>query len=199
MTLARRDLRKLRQSLAAALLMLTCGAAALIVSERQVDTATREQGEAKAQLHDISSRLQRVRDEEQEIHRQSALFAALQRRGTIGGEERLDWIETLRDLRNRRQPAEMEYEFAPRQPLGSAGTYVFYRSTMTLRLKLVHDGELFELLADLRGKARALVAVRHCQVQRLTVPTADPTGGGAPVHLEASCLIDWITAQEGSA
>jgi hypothetical protein len=174
--------------------MVLVGGTLLFAAATQVDTAQREQGDAQRQLSDISARFQRVRDEEQEIHHESALFADLQRHGIIGGEERLDWIEVLRNVRSRHQPAEMEYEFAPRQTIGTAGSYTFYRSPMDLQLKLVHEGELFALLAELRRTAHALLAVRHCQVQRLDRAPTDSRG--ISPQLEATCRLDWITAQE---
>jgi hypothetical protein len=63
---------------------------------------------------------------------------------------------------------------------------------MKLDMLLLHEHDLLGLLADLQAQTAALVAVRHCTLERLSaVPEIRPTA-----HLRAQCEIDWITLQE---
>jgi hypothetical protein len=49
---------------------------------------------------EADGKLKRVRDEESEIKQKSILFNKLQERGMIGEEQRLEWVELLKDIRD---------------------------------------------------------------------------------------------------
>ena len=190
MKLTRADLPELRLSLAAALLMIALGATCVhqaLASARQART---EQAAAQRQRDEIDDKLRRVRSEEAEIKQKSALFGRLQQRGMIGEEQRLDWVELLKTIRERRRLLELRYEIAPQRALDAqpGGALSFYASTMKIELKLLHEEDLTRLLGDLRQQAGPLIQVRSCKLARLPRESAD-----SAAQLQADCLIDWIT------
>jgi hypothetical protein len=189
------DLPKLQFSLLAALMMMAIGAGAVYLSLSLINTAKLEQVAAQAERNDFDGKLKRVRSEEDEIRQKSAVFHKLQARGVVGEEQRLEWVELLKEIRDRRRLLDLQYEIAPQRALevtpGSG--YAYYNSSMKLQLKLLHEEDLTRLLDDLRQQARALIQVKSCNVSRL------PRGGsegGTPAQLQADCLIDWVTLHE---
>lgn len=197
MKLGTADFPKLQWSLLAAVLMIAAGAATVYFSTYQMQAATRDRGAAQAERNDYDGRLKRVRSEESEIKQKAAIFAALQARGMIGEEQRLEWVELLKDIREQRRLIDLQYEIAPQRRLdaSSGNGFAFYSSTMKLQLKLLHEEDLTRLLDDLRNRARALIQVKRCNVTRL------PAGAGIgvpPAQLQADCQIDWITLRESS-
>jgi hypothetical protein len=203
MKLGAADLRRVQSSVFAALLMIAIGAGALVTAFERTATAERAARAAQSERDEYDHRLQQVSEEEKEIRAKSALFAELQTRGIIGDEQRLDWVELLKEIRDAQRLIEMHYEIAPQKPLdagagaaANTGGFSFQSSSMLLRLKLLHEEDLTRLLDELRQRARALVVVRHCNVVRL------PRGGGERLaslaQLQAECRIDWITVRSAS-
>jgi cell division protein FtsL len=196
MKLTRADLRELRLSLAAALLMIALGATGVHLALASARQARTEQSAAQRQRDEIDGKLRRVRSEEAEIKQKSALFSRLQQRGMIGEEQRLDWVELLKTIRERRRLLDLRYEIAPQRALDAlpGGALSFYASAMKIELKLLHEEDLTRLLDDLRQQAGPLIQVKSCKLARL--PRA---GGGIAAQLQADCQIDWITLHTATA
>ena len=190
MKLTRADLPELWLSLAAALLMITLGATGVHLALASARQASAEQSAAQRQRNEVDGKLRRVRSEEAEIKQKSALFSRLQQRGMIGEEQRLDWVELLKSIRERRHLLDLRYEIAPQRALDTqpGGALSFHASTMKIELKLLHEEDLTRLLGDLRQQAGPLIQVKSCKVSRL--PRAS---GDSAAQLQAACQIDWIT------
>ncbi len=190
MKLATADLRELRASLAAALLMIALAAACVHLALAAARQAGAEQAAAQRQKDEIDGKLRQVRGEEAKIKEQSAVLARLQRRGAVGEEQRLAWVELLKTISERRRLPELRYEIAPQRALDAlpGSAMAFYASAMKMHAKLLHEEDLTRLLGDLQQQAGPLIAIRSCQLSRLA-----RTRGDVVAHLQADCLLDWIT------
>lgn len=188
------DLLRLRTSLVAVALMVAFGAAAALYARDRIAGARAALAAARAEREEIDGKLRRARGEENEIRQKAAVFNRLAARGMIGEEARLEWVELLNEIRDRRRLPGMHYEFAPRRALDQGedqtGAFGLYASAMKLQARLMHEEDLIRLLGDLRERAPALIQVRRCGLSRLPVTEPDD----APQELlRADCLIDWIT------
>ena len=195
MKLGASDFPKLQWSLLATVLMMIVGAAMVYFSFNATEVAKRDRAAAQAERNEFDGKLKQVRNEEDEIKQKSAVFNALQTRGMIGEEQRLEWVELLKDIRDTRRLIDLQYEIAPQRRLDTdtAKGFAFYSSTMRLQLKLLHEEDLTRLIDDLHRRARALIQVKSCDVSRLP----QDAGDGAPAaQLQADCRIDWITLRE---
>jgi hypothetical protein len=186
------DFPKLQFSLLAALAMIVIGSGTVFLALNLTKTAKLEQAAAQAERNDVDGKLKRVRNEENEIKQKSALFNRLQVRGVIGDEQRLEWVELLKEIRDKRRLIDLQYEIAPQRPLDATplGGFGFYVSTMKVQLKLLHEEDLTRLLDDLRQQARALIQVKSCNVSRLPRGSSDTA---ILAQLQAECQIDWVT------
>ncbi|MBE7458974.1 MAG: hypothetical protein HS112_00370 [Zoogloeaceae bacterium] len=194
------DFRRVWLSLAAALVMAAIGAAAVFAATQLRQAEAKSKAAAQAQRMESQRRLAQARDEEQEIKKKIASYNALANRGILGEEHRLDWVEQIRAIKTERKLFDVQYEFAPQKPVdaallpGASGNYEFLTSTMQLRMKLLHEEDLLNFLADLRDQAQAYIRVRSCDVTRL--PKQSGEIGALPPQLDADCSIDWITIRE---
>ena len=189
------DLKKLQISLLVCLLMIVMGAAVVFFANGATRSAQHERVTAQAQRNDYVGKLQRVSSEESEIKVKSALFQRLQKRGIIGEEQRLEWVELLKDIRDKRRLIDLVYEIEPQRPLDVApgAGFTFNVSPMKVQLKLLHEEDLTRFLGDLNEQARALIQVRYCKVTRQPQGQA---GTGGQANLLAECRIDWVTLRE---
>ena len=195
MKLATSDLPKLQWSILAIVLMMAVGAALIFFAFSATEVAKRDRAIAQAERNEFDGKLKQVRNEEDEIKQKSAVFKALQTRGMIGEEQRLEWVELIKDIRDTRRLIDLQYEIAPQRRLDAdaAKGFAFYSSTMRLQLKLLHEEDLTRLIDDLRERARALIQVKSCDISRLS----QGAGDGSPIaQLQADCRINWITLRE---
>lgn len=138
----------------------------------------------------------RTAAEQENIRRYLAPYQALLADKQIGEERRLDWIDALSRIRQQRKFFPMEYDIASRRPytftgLPSANTLKISASRMNIKLSLLHEGDLFTLLNDLRTRKAGLFALDHCDIAR------NPQEKGKPPqlapNLAAECALDWLT------
>lgn len=191
MNFKRDDIPRVQWSLAFAILMIATGAALLYFSQDLVKRANTELSGAATRKNEFDTKLRQVRTEEAEIRSKSALFSNLSARGVIGEEQRLDWVEEIRRIRDERKLLDVQYEIAPQQVLDKApiAGYNFNASTMRIRMKLLHEGDLLNFINDLRARAKAFIKVRGCSVVRIERGTQITD----VAMLNAECQIDWIT------
>ena len=192
MTFDRSDFSRIQLSLAAAIAMIVAGAGLAWLADQQLRSATQAKASAGSQLQQYEGKLKQVRAEENEIREKSALYNRLRTRGIIGEEQRLDWVELIKGIKESRKLLDVQYEFAPQQALERSALpgFSFRSSSMKLQMKLLHEGDLLNFINDLRREAKAYVRVRNCTVTR-TTRSGSPTGETA--LLNADCQLDWIT------
>lgn len=189
MTVARGAIKRFALASCVALLMLGTGATALTaaftyLAERE--TAFRR---AEAERSSISTRLSRSQQDEPEIRRALERFDALRNQGVVGPERRLEWAERISLIRNTHKIPAIEFELAPQRKLPTSFSDISLRaSTMTLRARLLHEGDLLRILEDLRQQGSAEVLPRRCVLERGT--DSETT---LPLALSAVCELDWIT------
>jgi hypothetical protein len=189
-------LRNLAGSISVLLLAVLL-AAGLIYGVLHYDTQT-EQSLRLAQAERIESRtrLSRAQEDEQEIRAKIDRYREIIESGRTQPERRLDWVETLRRIKEQRRLLGMEYEIAPQRPLDPkaviSGSYSFLASPMKLDLLMLHENDLLGLFGDLSRQVGAFVSVRQCTLERLPGNVQQP----ATPLLKAQCEVDWITLQE---
>jgi hypothetical protein len=172
--------------------MIAAGVGISWLADQQVRSYAQTKISATRQLNEYESKLKLVRAEEAEIKQKSALYSNLRARGIIGEEQRLDWVELIKEIKESRKLLDVQYEFSPQQALEAPALsgFSFKSSPMKLQMKLLHEGDLLNFISDLRKHAKAYVRVRSCNVVRIQRAAA-PAGDAA--LLLADCQLDWIT------
>lgn len=186
------DLRRAGASALLALAMALAGAAAVWASTRLAGDVRQAHERALAARTEAQRALAGARAEEAEIAAKIDRFRHLVERGAVGTEQRLAWVELIRDARARHHLGAVDYEFSPQRPLDpliappDADQLEAAGSTLRIRMPLLHEGQLIALLDDLAFNASAVVRVRECSVTRAAIASDAE-------QLVADCLLDWIT------
>ncbi len=195
-----RDFSLLRNAVLVFLATLAVALAAVISSAWALRQA--HLGEAAALLDRDSARLRlaHAESEKEEIRQYQPQFIELRRRGLVGQERRLDWVEAIRQIQERRRLLPLSYEIEVQQPyrLETAlptGDYALLGSRMSLHMDLLHELDLLNFLSDLR--LNGTFAVQDCVVRR-TAGAAPAPGVLAP-SLSADCTLNWLTLTPGAA
>ena len=147
---------------------------------------------ALAQRDQAVTQHQEAENETQEIRQFQPKYIGLKERGFIGEEKRLNWIEAIRDSQETRKLLPVAYEIAAQFPFAldpsvTLGEQTLYGSKMTLRMKLWHEMDLFQLLDDLKQKG--FYVPTECLLVRSSGAAGNPSSAG----LDAECKLVWLT------
>jgi len=193
--------RRLLPWLGIALAALAAGAALIWYSQQTLIKSRPQLVAAQAERAQNREKLSRIAEEEREVREKAAVYRQLTTLGIMGQERRLEWADTIARIRTSRELLDLRYRVEPRKPLGSIpgkpANVEFYSSLMIIELAMLHEGDLFRLLADLRESGNAYYSIRNCAISRVAQqPSA--TSGIVP-RLSAQCSIELITIVDPGA
>lgn len=144
---------------------------------------------------EVSRKYLSVDEDELIIKEKYPRFVNLYRRGIVGEEKRLDWVEILKNSARTLKLPGLRYEITSRGTYSPAfplvlGPYQINTSTMKLDLGLLHENDLASLLQDLDEKAPGIYTVKECKFKRAqNVVTENPDAE----NVKAECDLLWFT------
>ena len=168
----------------------------VLASHLQLGQARQDEQTAHAQRDAARSRFLYAESEKQEIRAYQPLFVDLRRRHFVGTENRLDWVDAIRQINENRRLLPLTYEIDPQQPYKlegklATGDYQLRGSRMTLHMDMLHELDLFNFLGDLRQ--HGVFTVEQCTLRR----TASGEAGARPATLSSDCTLNWLTLTPG--
>lgn len=148
-----------------------------------------------AQFQSISQRYLAVDQQDKLIKSYLPKFVSLYNDGVIGHEQRLNWLEVLRNVGEKLRLPGLSYEihsqnqYSPDFPV-TLGHFQLYSSEMELNMRLAHEGDLLDLFDILDRKAEGSYSVTSCKMSRSgSVIIMDPD----KPNVMAKCKLDWFT------
>lgn len=191
-------LKPLYGPLLLALILAGIGAAVVVVAQRYLDQTRVQHKSALSDRQAIQDKLSRATEEEREIRERLVDYRNLLARGVIGDERRLEWVETIGQIKNDNKLFEIKYQIEPQRALELPGIapssqVEFRASALKVEMQLLHEGDLLVFINELRRRLKAHVLVRSCSIERLVRPGEDR---GITPRLHAACTIDLITIRD---
>lgn len=194
MRLTGRHLDSLKGPLALLAVILIAGAAAVSwtrseINKHQITLAAHEKN-----LKDARTRFQRSGDERDLIVRFLPPYMELRGRGLIGPEQRINWLDALRNTNQQARLFGAEYQVSTQQPYPyaqelNAARLGMAQSVMKLGLRLAHEGELMRFFRLLEKENAGAFEINECILER--------AAGESPVNTQpnvrADCELAWIT------
>jgi hypothetical protein len=149
------------------------------------------------QLRAAREKFRTIDEQEAMIATYYPLFQELERKGIIGRERRLDWIENLSQADANLKLPKLAYSIDTQEPFTAEfpladGAYKLYVSKMNLDLGLLHGQDLFKLLSWLDDGAQGLYSVNTCNLKR----QRDTPGSPRQAHLNSNCELRWYTIRK---
>jgi hypothetical protein len=174
------------------LALMLAGGAVLYATHGYVEGLQAERQQTLRQSTEAESRLRRLRNESQEITQRVATYEQLVRRGIVGAERRLEWVEALERLRARDGSRTFRYTIEPQKTMDapqSAAGISARASQVKLSASVPHEAHAFELLSELQASVPAHVLLRSCI---LDSPLAS---AAASANLNLQCSIEFVTIE----
>jgi hypothetical protein len=187
-----REISQVRGALVTFVGTLGIATATVFATFWHMDAARTEETSAMTERDAARSRMVHAETEKSEIRLYQPQFLELRRKGLIGEERRLNWVEAIRQIQEQRRLLPLNYEIEPQQPYRleiqmSTGDYQLRGSRMALHMDLLHELDLFNFLADLRQAGS--FTVQDCSIKRSTSAGTTPLSP----NLSADCTLDWVT------
>jgi hypothetical protein len=195
MTFSQADLPYIKWSLLTFILTLTVGGGAVLSSQKYAKDAQKNKLNAQQQLTEARSKINAARDDQANMATYTKEYSAILRREIIGDEQRLNLIEGLEDLRKRNRVLDFKYAIAPQEAYKPAmaldsGNFDLKLSPMKLQIELLHEGQLMNLFASLRGDMNGWFILDQCTLER---------SSGSYAQLKADCAGGWLTMKNRNA
>lgn len=201
MNLTSAELRKLGVPLVLTLALLAAGTALLGWMKRELVRSNAPLAAAKTERIQSRERLARISDEEREVKERMEVYQQLDQAGILGEEHRLEWADAIARIRTTRELLDLRYRIEPQKPLvsvpGKPDNVDFFASTMKVDIALLHEGDLFAFLRDLRDSGNQYTAVQRCNLVRSGASQA--TLLSLAPRLRAQCEIHLITIIDRAA
>ncbi len=193
------DLQALRNPLLALAAVALIGALAVYYSGRLMISARQLLAQQQVQLKDAQTRLQRSGDEKDVIVRYIGGFRQLERTGFVGDEQRINWLDGLRLANQQADLFGVDYQIGAQKPYAfasefSPGALALNESTMRVRFRLLHEGDLGRFFDALARQGTGIFTIDQCQLRRID------TGGVIRYqpNVSAECDLSWITVKVGA-
>jgi len=166
--------------------------AAVVTSYWKLYEARQQELRAQGTRDAERRRFVHVEAEKQDIRIYQPLYVELRRRGFVGTENRLEWVEAIRQIQEARHLLPLTYQIEPQQPYRLAGPvatgdYQLRGSRMQVHMDLLHEMDLINFLVDLRQ--RGVFTVQECSIKR----TASAANAPLAPALSADCTLNWLT------
>ena len=147
-------------------------------------------------LNGIRQKSTQADQEKQLIQRYSEAYEALQKSGAVGPEQHVNWLDALRNASQTARTLGVDYQLSQQtaSPIKlETGAYKLQQSTMKLRIKLLHEGDLMNFFQALDAEQPGLYLLQSCNLAR-------GAGGAFSVRYEpklmAECDLIWLSLIE---
>jgi len=180
---------------AASLFVVVLVMSIIIVSISQVymENVYQDQQSAKRAMRIWQTKINSSVENNQIIDDYESNFLKLVNQGVVGAEDRLSWFETIQNTAKKRGMPLVKYSISTQKALDESNLKHEYRginvfkSSMTLDIKMAHEGDLFALLNDLT-KADGLYTVDKCNIEKISKKIVDTDN-----NMKAFCELGWYT------
>ncbi|PHV11072.1 hypothetical protein [Chitinimonas sp. BJB300] len=189
-----RDLKRIRIPLVAVLLAFLLAGGLVGLANWIRNTAINRHNGLSAAADDAEVRAATAVTDRANLATYQAELDHLKKNGVLGEEQRLAWVEAFAAQIQKGNPAAIHLQIEPRrlledppntpEPLENVR---FFASKLELESKLLHEGDLLRMLAEISALPGASI-IRQCNLKR-----SDGSATARPYLLEMKCHGELIT------
>ncbi|GMR01526.1 MAG: hypothetical protein BMS9Abin19_0922 [Gammaproteobacteria bacterium] len=165
--------------------------------------ADEENTRAKRDMRKWRNKIEEANRNNQILVEHENTFLRLKEKSVIGDENRLSWVEVIQKTAQSRGMASVKYNISSqilqdKKALGKKYKGIdIFKSTMSLDMKFIHEGDLFAMLNALRNHAQGLSIIDRCDIE--LVNKSDPVDLSSEMareNMNAYCELSWYTLKK---
>lgn len=193
-------MKRLSNTLTLPLLLLlgviAAAAAAVKWTDDQAQALQNKLAAQQTQMRDAQTRVQKSGAEKELIVRYLPDYRKLGALGFVGDEQRINWLDALRNANQKGALFGVNYDITARQAYAHAallapGQINVMQSVMKIRLPLLHEEDLQNFLQHLAQQNAGVFMVEQCTLRR----AAATQSVRFQPNMTAECQLAWLTAQ----
>ena len=190
------ELKALRTPLAILVAVVALAGCAVYYTDLLAKKATTDLARQKGVFQTAQTRMRQSGDEKDTIVKYVDAYRDLEKSGFAGEEQRINWLDALRNANARAELFGVSYQIGVQHPYPNAaefdpGSIALQESIMELDMRLMHEGDLLRFFDELRAQKAGLFHVKECTLIR---SDRSETMRNQP-YLNAQCDLVWITAR----
>jgi hypothetical protein len=190
------ELKALRTPLAILVAVVALAGCAVYYTDLLAKKATADLARQKGVFQTAQTRMRQSGDEKETIVKYVDAYRDLEKSGFAGEEQRINWLDALRNANARAELFGVSYQIGVQHPYPNAaefdpGSIALQESIMELDMRLMHEGDLLRFFDELRAQKAGLFHVKECTLIR---SDRSETMRNQP-YLNAQCDLVWITAR----
>ena len=152
----------------------------------------------KNRFTSVSQKYLAVDEDERIIRKYYPEFIALYKKGVIGREHRLNWIETLRASSERIKLPGLRYSISPQEKYSpgfnvNLGKFALFSSSMSLTIDMLHEGDLVRLIRDMSEHAEGMFTITECRFMRTGNTLSEKPDA---TNVSAECDLQWLNIRK---
>lgn len=173
MKLSAADFGRIKGTIILLLIVCAGGAGGVYWTFQQLHTQQAATKAAESKVAEARRRVSRVQLEKEDLSVHYPHYLALVKRGLVGQDQRLDWIETVENLGRKHGLFSLHYTLGGQRPFQAPAAadvregFNALESPLELDVTVLHEEQLAGFLADLRGQIQGLVVPDRCTVERI--------------------------------
>lgn len=178
-------------------LVLVVSAIAVGYADSMVDDAERALDMKRQTLSTAQKKHANAGVEKDILQRFRETYAALEKIGFVGAEQRINWVDSLRVANRESNLFGVEYQIGQQESFPGAtdlgvGDLAMRQSIMRVKFPLLHEGDLMPFFRNLAQQRSGVFVMNACELTRLPANG----GGQAQPNLNAECELAWITVAD---
>jgi hypothetical protein len=190
------ELKALRTPVAVLVVMIALAGGVVYYTDKLAKTSATDLVRQKGVFQTAQTRMRQSGDEKDTIVKYVDAYRELEKSGFAGEEQRINWLDALRNANTRAELFGVSYQIGIQHPYPYAGEFdpgsiALQESIMELDMRLMHEGDLLRFLDELRAQKVGLFHVKECSLKR----TDRAENLRNQPYLNARCDLVWITAR----
>lgn len=195
----RRALTVLKWPLTVLTLAIATSVALIVGGYVYLQHQRRVEQDSLRNLRDAQARLGNANKEIEDLRTSVDIYKRILALGIFKPENRLQWIESVNELKNRHRISALDYDIAPQQAVvvgqGMALNSIdVLGSRVQMTILAYHEADLLGFLSEVTALQNGAFPMDRCALSLLPGPT-EPLGP----RIRAVCVIDWITLNDKRA
>ena len=198
-------LKALRKQLLIFIVSLAVAVFIIIASMDYWKSAVVENVQAGQRLDRAKQRYNEAIDKKSILKEYKLRYDQLEKKNIAGNENRIDWINLLELIAKQEKIPYVNYKIDKQvKALDTATKSKYpgldvYKSVMTLNMKLLHEGDLYKVINELKSNAKGLFDISTCDIKRLRIKSQSIVDGVTGINFSANCKLNWYSFQPKSA
>lgn len=192
-------LKALQKELIILFLSIAIVVSIVVFSKQHWDDAVTKNKQAEQRLLQAKQKYRQAIDRKLVLKEYKKRHEALKKLNIVGDENRIDWINLIELIVEEEKIPYVSYKIDTQVQVNDKATAMkypglnIYKSVMTLDMRLLHEGDLYTVINNLKSKAKGLFDISSCNVKRNQILKTSIIESSQANNFTAMCKLNWYT------